>query len=899
MAANLSQEQSEAQWASIWDSALKEYAKVVGKSLDSTDMPKPSSAEDLLTEIDRQHTKLFDFREKRHILFTVLGGALKPVELVGNLASGAASMAFPPTSMVFGAVAYLINAGHGVSSNYDSIVELFQEIRAFTTRLTVHTRQNISKELRDIVTEILSTLIKICAMSSKLISHGRVGQFLRGVVLGKDETIAAEMANLRRLTEDEEKLVGALTLAGVNQLGLQMGYATNMLGDTQSGVHEVIDKLAVLTVKVDDMKKESSEDAERKQLEKIRLMLRPNFNAEELFNNISAKRVDKTGDWIHHEPLFRGWLEGLQSLLWLSGGPGAGKSFLSSSIIDYLVKLHPQNVQNQSRVTVAYFFFKDNDPDLRSFDIALRTMAYQMSQNDPVFAKHVARFSPEQLISAEMIWRKLFVQFFQEATLSNRVYIVIDGLDEALEEERQRFLELLDVFQEDDKEKLRIEIVMVGRPELNYEIDQVLENPIPMITVSAAKNTDDINQYVKVSIAKIKILRKVSQRLRDSIIETLTTGADGMFLWVDLMLKEIATKHKEPQIRDALKSPPKGLTDTLRHVLERFSNELGPDDIDDLNHLLSWVTCAKRPLKLGELDDAIKSTSEDGSGLLYVEGELRKRYASFFTVTREDGMTTEALQAQLTRDEDGDKMEEHKDTGTDNGFGEEMDIVSDPFTTEITLAHASISDFFKRETKTSPVGVDINDASVMIVKALLNIICKDENFTAFGGKSFGMYAAAQWQFHLADINLSKTSCEDKGTIGKQLMKMLRQQNIMFRWGAENNIRYTFVYHPDSFEVIHKWLADQDVSSDFTDEEKIWIQSLHPTTDVEILDPLAAYFAKEWLTKGRWFAEVIYRNLKAYSSLVSSRRPFCRNKFLTGCRSVVAKARANRLKLTQS
>ena len=75
-------EESEVQFAEIWTNALQQHAKLTGHKLDDANSPKPTSAETLLLEIDKQQERFSDFRGKRHMLFDVLGGALKPIELV-------------------------------------------------------------------------------------------------------------------------------------------------------------------------------------------------------------------------------------------------------------------------------------------------------------------------------------------------------------------------------------------------------------------------------------------------------------------------------------------------------------------------------------------------------------------------------------------------------------------------------------------------------------------------------------------------------------------------------------------------------------------------------------------------------------------------------------------------
>lgn len=105
------------------------YEEITNKKLDEPSMLSINTVEGLLTEIDRRNDKFSEFRETRHTFFNVLEGALKPVEVVSNLSSGAASMAFPPSTLVLGAAVYLINAAKGVSASYDAIQSLMGRLK--------------------------------------------------------------------------------------------------------------------------------------------------------------------------------------------------------------------------------------------------------------------------------------------------------------------------------------------------------------------------------------------------------------------------------------------------------------------------------------------------------------------------------------------------------------------------------------------------------------------------------------------------------------------------------------------------------------------------------------------------------------------------------------------------
>ena len=113
----------------IYDRAINKYREITDDSLDVEFLAKIQNVDDLMSEIDARNTKFSEFREKRGVLFDALKTALIPVELFGNLAAGGASMVFPPSSLVFGAVTYLMSAAKGVSTSYDAIQDLMATLK--------------------------------------------------------------------------------------------------------------------------------------------------------------------------------------------------------------------------------------------------------------------------------------------------------------------------------------------------------------------------------------------------------------------------------------------------------------------------------------------------------------------------------------------------------------------------------------------------------------------------------------------------------------------------------------------------------------------------------------------------------------------------------------------------
>ena len=148
----------------MWREASKRYAKKSGKRLE--DLPKPRSTDELMQRVEQENNRYEDFRANKGMLFRTLAAAMKPIELVGNLAAGAASAVFPASGTVFGAAMYLIDAARGVSASLDAIAGLMEHLKDFTIRLNVYNKAAMSKELTEQLTETLVRFECLRAASS-------------------------------------------------------------------------------------------------------------------------------------------------------------------------------------------------------------------------------------------------------------------------------------------------------------------------------------------------------------------------------------------------------------------------------------------------------------------------------------------------------------------------------------------------------------------------------------------------------------------------------------------------------------------------------------------------------------------------------------------------------------
>ncbi|KAL4958739.1 NACHT and TPR domain protein [Aspergillus stella-maris] len=874
----------------IYARSIDKYQQITDQALDVEFLKKLQNVDDLTNEIDARNKNFAEFRQKRSYIFDAMKAALIPIQLFGDLTAGAASMAFPPTSLVFGAVTYLMTAAKGVSASYDAIHELMESLKDFTIRLKAYGREAISDDLSDKLSDILVTLVDVFALSTKTIRRGRLLKFTRNFLLGNDDAIQGAMRKLDKLTQVEGQLVGAETLTEAKRTGRVVDDVSITLNTTSATVTEtgitvnqmsmqvdqIQDQLGTLMVSVNEGKQASSEDREKSLQSLVKKILKPSKtdSAQDWYDKINKSRVPGTGDWIRTEDIFKQWLSRDTPIIFVSGNPGAGKSYLSTNIINFLRDQHPQHGQSMLSVSVGYFFFKDDNPDTRSFHQALRDLAYQISKNDPVYQKHLATIEEyERLSTLQSAWRLLFLDYFvSKPNVESSVYILLDALDEALDEERKIFLSLAKDLYSSDRGQSRLQLAVVGRPHISDQLFEGLEVEVPTIHVTTQKNHNDIDSYIHASIRKSVILKRASAKLRQEIVDTLSSRAEGMFLWVNLMLQELVKKRSESSIRKALEDSPRGLKEILRHVLSSFSASSTEEELDYLNEILVWVATAQQPLTIGTVDAILRLKSPDGDGMIYLEGSLRRQFASFFNLDREDGLNTSELQNTSTRpdlfdaSDDEDQQDEDAFEDVDN-FAE---FSSDSTTTTITFSHASIGDFFRDETE-GPVaadydhvaaGVSYRQAKAHVLKSLLRLLTdKDFAKRAVDDADLLNHAAQNWVYHLHDVSPSECSDEDKIEIAQMLLSMFQSEEIMTTWIG----RRSWVSTNASVKAVRQWWLG-DVLEALSQEDRDFIAD---TEEIPITTfrKVVMYCIKKWLCEyNSWLVQPLAAVVWSYQRL---------------------------------
>jgi hypothetical protein len=433
------------QISAICATAAARYEALAGKHLDKALLSQMKSFESLEAVVSRENNTFQGFRESHRKVFHAMSVALGPITRILDTFGPDIGSAFPPSSIIFGAVKFLVDAAKGVSDKYDAIIRLFDALKDFAVRLEVYASQAISQRLQDKLSDLLLALIEVLALSRQEIKHGRMWTFGKSL-FGANSQASDSWDKLQRLVDGERGLVGAETLTGVKGIAAVGADTLSEVKGVGLVGAETLTKVKGVAVAVSDLSRQiealslvqnaakegvSAQDASAgRYTEPLKAVLQPTSSSDQRFWTINRSRVAGTGDWIRKEQPFQSWTDRERAVLWIAGNPGSGKSYIASNLISYLVERYPQKVHDLSHTSVAFFFFKDDDNKTRSFAQALRDMAFQIAQNDAVYAKYLVTQlgSNDQLTSISGAWRYLFDDFFiQHPTSDSRAILVLDG----------------------------------------------------------------------------------------------------------------------------------------------------------------------------------------------------------------------------------------------------------------------------------------------------------------------------------------------------------------------------------------------------------------------------------------------------------------------------------------
>ncbi|KAF3284216.1 hypothetical protein TWF970_011436 [Orbilia oligospora] len=283
-----------------------------------------------------------------------------------------------------------------------------------------------------------------------------------------------------------------------------------------------------------------------------------------------SRRQAGTGQWLLNSPEFQEWVVGDKQSLFCPGIPGAGKTIIASIVVDYLVS----KVGN-TKVGLAYIYYDMRQTKLQNANHILASLLKQLAETQSslfpgikdLYTHHHPRHTRPSFDELSKVLRSIMNTY-------SKVFLVIDALDESRTSDGFQRLILTEIFYLRNQHNANIFITSRNIPEITEMFKEGKSLEIRARDV-------DIEKYIKGRISDEG--KEPLEELRDRII-TQTLG-----------------------------NLPKGLDAYITAYDEAMDRIIhGSKNLAQLAiSVLSWITCAKRPLVTSELQHALAIQIED------------------------------------------------------------------------------------------------------------------------------------------------------------------------------------------------------------------------------------------------------------------------------------------------
>ena len=312
---------------------------------------------------------------------------------------------------------------------------------------------------------------------------------------------------------------------------------------------------------------------------------------EEFLHRLSDQRRDGTCDWILSEQQVSTWIKDDDSdpTVWMTGIPGAGKSFLCSLIV--------QNSEiHQDRSTI-YYFCGQKPSDKDAPTSLLRTLAVQLLKQNMELAPliHQAFLQKGSGRSAPII--KGVLKEILSTIRASRM--VLDGIDEWDQAAQRDTLKTLVKLQKHGGSNCKLLVSSRQVPVIGKAIPHKVHMRID------TRSAEGLNRYITSKIEDLQDrFPDFAPPIWGRVAHNLQNKAKGMFLWVRLVTTMLEDCSSEVEFEQAIEQLPDGLDEAYGRILSRL-HILSALLKERALKVLFWVCLAYRSINIHEVVDGI------------------------------------------------------------------------------------------------------------------------------------------------------------------------------------------------------------------------------------------------------------------------------------------------------
>ncbi|KAK0618870.1 hypothetical protein B0T14DRAFT_430357 [Immersiella caudata] len=282
-----------------------------------------------------------------------------------------------------------------------------------------------------------------------------------------------------------------------------------------------------------------------------------------------------TGDWVFRTPEWNAWVEGQARCLWIYGIPGAGKTILTTHLIDAV----KARCDGEERTAYVYYYcyFGNHQDEASPF---LRWVIERLCRQTDAVPPHLHQLFRDGAEPSLVDLLRVLETVIQEY---GAVYLVIDALDESTPRD-----DLLRVVRDlaTDTRFTKMRILATSRQYI--DIENVMSQFSAPISMRNEWLDEDIRLFVKAQLSSNERLRRWPTDLQLAALEGLSAKAKGMFRWVVCQIDVLA--RLEPR-REIIQRALATLPETLDETYQRIFLNIPRDAQIFVHDTLKWVYC--------------------------------------------------------------------------------------------------------------------------------------------------------------------------------------------------------------------------------------------------------------------------------------------------------------------
>ncbi|KAI5839423.1 ankyrin repeat-containing domain protein [Morchella snyderi] len=321
---------------------------------------------------------------------------------------------------------------------------------------------------------------------------------------------------------------------------------------------------------------------------------------------IQSKRQENTGGWLLADDRFTSWKGGSgPRLLWGCGIPGAGKTFLSSLVID----VFKASSSACSSTGLAYIYFDYRDQNQQVPIVVLCCLIKQLVASPhaldfPIPGAVRSLYDKSCASGTTPELKDLETTLAASLKLFTEAFFVFDALDECREDIRSDLLSLIHWIAGSGGR-----IFVTSRPHVAISLTWTTDPSVQRLDLEAKE--EDVTVYIEGTIQRHNKARdRITGDLRAKVISRLVGACNGMFLLVHLYLQDLCERPITRDIRRALDrissagSSEIALEKAYGRVMDSIRGQ-HPSAAELGLKVLTWLLTASRILHVDELRMAV------------------------------------------------------------------------------------------------------------------------------------------------------------------------------------------------------------------------------------------------------------------------------------------------------